>query len=143
MQHLSFTYTARSPAALVTVIAIWAALFAAWIWLDAAPWVLAIFGAFTLPAVFDLAANPSAGAELTDDTLSWHAGRATAEVALDRIQMVRLDTRLDFSVRATLVLTSGHKIKMPFQSTPPHVAFEQALIAAGLKVERHHFSLWQ
>ncbi len=55
---------------------------------------------------------------------------------------VLLDTRLDFSVRASVVLADGgRKIRLPYESTPPHKALEAALLARGIAVQRHHFSL--
>ena len=139
----TYTHHPRSKTTLGVLCVIWVALFSAWFWLEAAPWVLVILGAFTLPAVYDLAANPAAGTTLSADTLSWHAGRATGDIALNRIHHIRLDTRLDLSVRATVVLTSGVKIKIPVAATPPHRPFEQALQSADVTVLRHHFSLIQ
>lgn len=140
---LEHRHHGRSKAVVIVLTGIWAALFAAWYWLEAAPWVLAILGAFTLPALYDLAANPVAEAKLSAQTLTWQAGRSSGEVALARIHHVRLDTRLDLSVRATIVLTSGVKLRMPYPCTPPHLAFEAALQSAGVTVTRHHFSLIQ
>ena len=40
---------------------------AARIWLEAALWIVLVLGAFTLPALYDLYANPSAGLTLNDD----------------------------------------------------------------------------
>ena len=64
-------------------------------------------------------------------------------VAFSEIDHFRLDTRLDFSVRATVVLRSGRKIRLPFEATPPHQAFEDALTARGVTVKRFHFQLLQ
>jgi hypothetical protein len=47
------------------------------------------------------------------------------------------------SVRATVVLKTGRKIKLPFEATPPHRALETALHARGITTERHHFTLIQ
>lgn len=140
---MTYQRNSRSLTTLLVVLAIWATLLAAWIWLDAALWIIAPIGFFTLPAVYDLTANPSAGTTLNPQTLGWHAGHANAEVALDQIAHIRLDTRLDMSVRATVALKTGRKIRLPFESTPPHRAFETALKDAGLKVERHHFTFIQ
>ncbi len=138
-----FEYQARNRKTLITVCAVWAALFAAWLWLDAAPWIIAFLGAFTLPALYDLVANPASGLSLNAETLSWFSGRRHAELEISEIDRIRLDTRLDFSVRVTAVLKSGRKIRLPFEATPPHVAFEETLNAQGIKTERHHFQLIQ
>ncbi|WP_370401835.1 hypothetical protein [Sulfitobacter sp. JB4-11] len=132
----------RSLVALVLGV-VWAVLAAAWLWMEAALWIVALLGAFTLPALRDLIRNPSAGLTLTDRDLTWHTGRYEGALDLSEVQHMRLDTRLDFSVRATAVLKSGRKIRLPFEATPPHRAFETALEARGLRVKRFHFQLMQ
>ena len=127
----------------VVVTLVLGLLLAAWIWFEAATWLMIVLALFTLPAFFDLVANPAAGLELSGQTLRWFSGRRTAEVPLPAIVHVRLDTRLDFSVRASVVLQTGRKIRLPFEATPPHREFEAALEGAGIKVMRHHFQLLQ
>ena len=138
-----FEQQARSRRTLVIVLGVWAVLIAAWVWLDAAWWIMAFLGAFTLPAVYDLIRNPKAGLRLDAQTLSWFSGRRQGALELSEIEHIRLNTRLDFSVRVTAVLTTGRKIRLPFESTPPHQTFENALLARGVKTQRHHFQLLQ
>lgn len=138
-----FQRQGRSRGTLAIVLLIWAALVAAWVWLDAAWPILAALALFTLPALWDVIKNPAAGLTLARTTLDWYSGRHTAQIALAEVATVRLDTRLDFSVRATVILRSGRKIRLPFEATPPHAAFEAALTHHGIRTERHHFSLWQ
>jgi hypothetical protein len=133
----------RSYRAALTVAAVWAVLLACWVMLDAAGWLMLLIGAFTLPALHDLWRNPSSGVRLDDTILRWHSGTRGAEVALAGVDHVRLDTRLDFSVRATVVPCDGPRLRLPFESTPPHRAFETALEARGVKVRRTHFQLVQ
>ena len=131
----------RSRTTLLVVAAIWATLVLAVLLVDAAPWLMGVIGAFTLPAVCDLASNPAAGFRLDDKGLHWFSGRREAEVGWHEIDHIRLDTRLDFSVRVSVVLHSGRKIRLPYESTPPDKALEASLTARGIRVERHHFSL--
>ncbi|MGJ5618576.1 hypothetical protein [Sulfitobacter sp. MF3-043] len=138
-----FDQQARSRKTLLIVVSIWVALVAAWIWLDAALWIVAFLAAFTLPAVSDLIRNPLSGLTLNNQTLSWFSGRRNGTLELSEIDHIRLDTRLDFSVRVTAVLTTGRKIRLPFESTPPHQAFQDALETRGVKTQRHHFQLLQ
>ena len=138
-----FIRQARRPGTALAVAGTWAALLAARVFLDAASWLMALIALFTLPALWDLIRNPSAGLTLDTEALHWHSGQRSASVALDEIDHVRLDTRLDFSVRASVQLRSGRKIRLPFESTPPHLAFEAALQERGIKVQRHHFQLRQ
>ncbi|WP_227271467.1 hypothetical protein [Roseobacter weihaiensis] len=132
---------ARNRATVLAVAGIWGALLAALILVEAAPWLMAVIGAFTLPAVWELYKNPAAGLDFTDTHLSWFTGRRTAQLDWRDIDRFRLDTRLDMSVRATAVLGSGRKIRLPYECTPPHKMFEAALNARGIRTERHHFSL--
>lgn len=140
---LHFRRSARNRSTLITLAVIWLVLLAALLMLEAAWWIIAFLGAFTLPALWDLVRDTQSGLELSAYTLSWFTGRRSAEIALEDIDHMRLDTRLDFSVRATAVLKTGRKIRLPFECTPPHQAFEDALTAQGLKVRRTHFQLRQ
>ncbi|KEJ89380.1 hypothetical protein DSW25_10235 [Sulfitobacter donghicola DSW-25 = KCTC 12864 = JCM 14565] len=123
------------------LVLIWVALFAAYFLLDASAVVLAILGAFTLPAAFELAANPTATFSLDDNTIRWETGRQEASIALSEVDHLRFDTRLDMSVRLTVVRPSGVKIRVPVQATPPHAILEPLAKDAGVQTQRHHFSL--
>lgn len=133
----------RSPVAAAVVILIWLALVWAYVALEASPLVLAVLALFTLPAAIDFARNPESGLRLDDDTLHWHTGPRTGAVAFSEIDHIRMDTRLDFSVRVTVVLNSGRKIRLPFESTPPHQTLEEALKERDIKTMRFHFQLMQ
>lgn len=128
---------------MVVLAAVWAVLVYLLIGLEAAPVVVAVLGVFTLPALWDLIRNPLAGVDLSATHLRWFTGPRDAVIALSEVDHIRLDTRLDFSVRASVVLPSGRKIRLPFESTPPHQAFEDALNLQGVTVKRFHFQLLQ
>ncbi|WP_300055888.1 hypothetical protein [uncultured Roseobacter sp.] len=138
-----FTYhrQGRSWTALGVVLAIWALLILAILLVQAAPWLMGIIALFTLPALWEVWANPAAGLQMDDHGLRWFTGNREATLTWAEVDHMRLDTRLDFSVRATAVLTSGRKIRLPYEATPPHAAFEAALQGLGVRTERHHFSL--
>ena len=138
----SFARRGRSPRLMAILIGIYAVLIAAFLLFDAAWWLMGLLALPTLPALYDLYADPEAGLDLDDDTLAWHSGRRHAELTLAEIDRIRLDTRWDFSVRATAVLSSGRKIRLADESLPPHRAFEAELQARGVPVERHHFTLF-
>jgi len=140
-ETFSYQRNGRSPTTLAIVVSIWAVLIAAILLIDAAPWLMGAVGLFTLPAVWDLYKNPASGLRFTPGALTWFTGTREAEVGWQEIEKVRLDTRLDFSVRASVVLHSGRKIRLPYESTPPHDLLEAALNARGIRTERHHFSL--
>lgn len=143
MDAENFTYrrNGRNRATLLAVLGVWFALIAAVGLVQASPWIVAVLGAFTLPALWDLYKNPASGLIFTPEALTWFTGTRTGTIAWREIDRVRLDTRLDFSVRASAVLHSGRKIRLPYESTPPNQLFEAALNARGIRTERLHFSL--
>ena len=141
MTPYAFETTGRNRATLITVVVVWAVLGLAILVLDAAPWLMGLVALATIPAVIDLVSGRASGVRLDADGLHWFSGRRTGEVAWPRISHIRLDTRLDFSIRASAVLTTGRKVRLPLEATPPSEDFEEALTSRGSKVVRHHFSL--
>ena len=137
----SFRRKGRNWAALLSVLGIWAVLLIAIVAIDAALWLMGVVALFTLPAAWEVCNNPKAGFDMNDAGVLWFTGKRRASLNWLEIDRFRLDTRLDFSVRATAVLTSGKKIRLPYECTPPHKALEAALNARGIRTERHHFSL--
>ncbi|WP_298842253.1 hypothetical protein [uncultured Roseobacter sp.] len=136
-----FERQGRNRTGLAVVAAIWIALIAATVVLDAAPWLMAVLALFTLPAAWEIVRNPLATLTLDGRGMRWQSGRRSADVALAELERVRLDTRLDFSVRVTLILTNGARVRLPYECTPPHKSFEETLNQRGIATERHHFSL--
>ena len=134
-----FSRNARTWRTGLILIAVYAALLAAILWLDAALWLMALLALPTLPALADLWRNPSAGVTLDARQLDWHSGARHATLHLNEIDHMRFDTRFDFSVRVMAVLTSGKRIRLPDESLPPHKTFEAELTARDVRVERHHF----
>lgn len=131
----------RNPVTLYAVGGTWALLIALILLVEASPTLMGFLALFTLPAVWELYANPSAGMTIDSETLHWFTGKKQATLDWVEVKHIRLDTRLDFSVRATAVLTAGRKIRLPYECTPPDKLLEAVLNAHGIKTERHHFSL--
>ena len=96
----------------------------------------------TLPAVWDIIQDSNAGLNLDQDQLRWHSGKRQGEIDLRDVDYFRFDTRWDFSVRVSMVLASGKRIRLPDESLPPHRQFESLLQQAGFRVERHHFTVF-
>lgn len=140
-EPFSYHHQGRNRATLWAVLALWGILILAIIWVDAAPWLMGIIALFTVPALWDLYANPAAGMAFDDQQITWFSGKRHAELAWSEVDHVRLDTRLDFSVRATAVLVTGRKIRVPYEATPPHQVLEEALKRYNIQTQRHHFSL--
>ncbi|WP_170409324.1 hypothetical protein [Ruegeria atlantica] len=139
MTEFAFSRHNRAPRTVGVLICVYAALAALVILFDAAWWLVALLTVPTLPALWDIIQNTSAGMSLDQNKLLWFTG--TREAAVDRsdIDFIRFDTRWDFSVRVSLVLTSGKRIRLPDESSPHHRELEQVLQQAGFRVERHHF----
>jgi len=127
----------------VIVAVLWCGLMVLWLGLDAHPVIIGVLALFTLPACWDLIADPPSGLVLSSDSISWFSGKRHAKVALAEIDHVAMNTRLDFSVKVTLVLETGAKIRLPFEATPPDAAFEEALAQRAVKTRRTHFQLMQ
>ena len=141
MAPYRYETTGRNRKTLVALVAVWVALIAALVFLDASIWLMGLIGLCTAPALYDLIAGRRSGVALNAEGLTWFAGGRTGEIAWDKISHMRLDTRLDFSVRASAVVPSGRKIRLPLESTPNADTFEKVLSERGIKVQRHHFSL--
>ncbi|WP_223428386.1 hypothetical protein [Tateyamaria pelophila] len=141
MEPYAFETTGRNRATLITVVLVWLALTLFILVLDAAFWLVVVIGLFTLPALYDLLSARKSGLAMSSTGLSWFSGKREGAISWDQISHIRLDTRLDLSVRTTVLLITGRKIRLPLEATPPPDAFEKILTDRGIKVERHHFSL--
>lgn len=140
--EFTFERQGRSQRAILALTVAYAMLFAAWWFLDATAWLIGAIGLCTLPALWEVFANPAAGLRLTQDRLIWHSGRRGGELRLDDIDHVRLDTRWDFSERASAVLSADKRIRLPYECLPPHRELEMELTARNIRTERHHFSFF-
>ena len=141
MTPFTYEHQARSTTTALVVAGVWLAIgLAIWV-LEASPMVMGIIALFTLPAIYDLISNRRSGVRISSDGLHWFSGKRTGDVTWNRLSHMRLDTRLDFSVRASAVLITGKRLRLPLESIPPADTCEAALTERGIKVERHHFSL--
>lgn len=136
----SFSRRGRSPVAMLAAGGWLAALLVLWLVLDAALWLVALLALPVLPALWDLIRNPLAGINISQNRIEWFSGGLSGEAELSEIERVRFDTRWDFSVRATLILRSGKRIRLPQEATPPHTEADAEFQKRGLPTERHHFT---
>lgn len=139
MTPYSFTRRNRNSRAVIILIGVYAALLLLIILFDAVWWLVGLLSVATLPALWDIAQDTSAGILLEQDKFSWFSGKRQGEMDLGEIDFFRFDTRWDFSIRVSLVLHSGKKIRLPDESLPPRRDLEAQLEQAGFRVERHHF----
>lgn len=139
--RLTHSAPARNPRSYAILLTLYCALWAAWLWLDASPLILAAVALFTLPALAEIALNRHASFRLTDQSIEWQNGPQSAHLPLSQIDHIRFDTRLDLSVRVTIRLKNGQRQRPPHACLPPHRQLEQALQALAIPTQRHHFSL--
>lgn len=142
MTAFAFERHGRSIHAILILACVYAALIFAVVLIDAAWWLMALLALLTLPALRDVIADPAAGLRLDESGLEWFSGRRRGHAALTEIDKILLDTRWDLSVRATLLLHGGKRIRLPQESLPPHRQLEAEASHRGLTVERHHFSVF-
>lgn len=142
MTPFTFTRQNRNSRTVTILIGIYAVLLGLVIYFDAAWWLVGLLSLATLPAVWDIVQDSRAGLSLDQQKLRWHSGKRQGEIDLNTVDFFRFDTRWDFSVRVSLVLKSGKKIRLPDESTPPHQQFEDVLQQAGFRVDRHHFTVF-
>lgn len=141
MSDYIYERNARRPVTLIAVVAIWFLLAVAMVRFDASVWVIWLGALATLPALYDLVTARVSSLRLSGTDLHWQSGKRTGHVALQAIKTVRLDTRLDLSVKATLMFHNGPRLRLPLDVVPPAQTFEDALRTRGVAVERHHFRL--
>ncbi len=140
LPDLSCRSHGRSVRAAAVLAGVWLILMILWSMFDAAPWVIALLFLPTLPAAYEFATDKQAWFDLTDTTMRWQSGKRRGDIALDKVEAVRLKTRLDLSVRVQ-VLAGGKRIILPQDCVPPHQDLETALQARGIDVTRHHFGI--
>ncbi len=140
MTAYRFTRRNRSLRAILTLACVYAALAALIVVFDAVWWVVTPLALCTLPALWDILRDTTAGLTLGPDDLQWHSGRRSGAILLKEIRFFRFDTGWDMAVHVRVILVSGKTIRLPDEATPPHRAFESVLQSHGFKVERHHFT---
>lgn len=131
----------RNRRTALVLLGVWALLAALVLLIDAAPWIVAGVALFTLPALWDLVSDRAAGLVLTGEDLRWFSGRQQDNIPHLRIKAVRLDRRLDLSYRVSVVLKDDRRIRLPQECLPEIDILARALEEAGIRVERHPFSL--
>ncbi|ATG42861.1 hypothetical protein PhaeoP18_00896 [Phaeobacter piscinae] len=138
-----YSRTARTPR-LTVALGLWAVgILIISLYFSATVWIAVVLALPLLPGLWELWRNPTAMLALDSKGLSWRsAASGSTDIPLDRIRHIRLDRRWDFSHRATVHTNSGKRLRIPPNCLPPHQRFEQALIAANLRVERHHFQIF-
>ena len=137
----AFRREGRSSGTAFLLAAIYAVL--AWLWyaLAISPVVLGILVLVTLPAIYDLIANPQSSFLLDHETLQWRHGRREVSLPRGEIRQLHINLRLDRSVKLIVELESGRKIRVMQPVIPPLDLLENGLSAQGMPFQKHPFSL--
>lgn len=133
-----FERRARSPRNVAFLTTVWVGLAAVWIGLDAAWWVVVALAMFTLPAVWDIARDARSSVTVSTGCITWQG--AFSEGQRKDVDHVRMNRRFDGSMKILLVHVGGATTRLPPDISPPPDAFEAALVAANIPVQRHPFS---
>lgn len=130
--------TPKSIAALVAMVFILIGLdYIGTVW-----WIIVIVAMITLPAAIDVFVNATARLDLNDTQLFWKNRSQEVTIPLHEIEKIRFDGRMDMSVRVSVVLKDGRKLRMPYDAMPPHKELEAALQARDVRTERHAFTVF-
>lgn len=132
-----FERRARNASAVMMLAVIWATLLGLWIALDLAWWIVAFFGALTLPALWDVMRDARATLEIWPGRIVWTAAFSSGDRS--DVDHVRLNRRFDGSMKVLLVHEGGATTRLPPDIAPPADKLERALSDAGISAERHPF----
>ncbi|MGX9353723.1 hypothetical protein ACS3SW_00765 [Roseobacteraceae bacterium S113] len=133
--------SARGPRVLAILGLWWGLVLLGLFAINLSPWIAGVLLLVSLPAVIEMARGATAWLEVSETSIAWGSGRRSGDVARNEIEKVRFDTRLDLSVRVSLVLVSGRRVRLPYECIPRAARLKEALEAAGYVHEHHHFAL--
>lgn len=135
------THSGRNRRTLLVLALVYGAILTAVLMIDLSPWIAGVMVLFTLPALWEVATNPQSRLEIDQGTLAFSGPNGSQSLMLNTIDHVLFETRLDFSVRVTIVRPDGKKLRLPPDALPNHMILEKALNARGVTTKRRHFSL--
>ena len=141
MRDFTFQRAARGPRAVGFVVLWWLIIFALYAFLNGSWVILAILALCSVPALLDIYRGTSAALQITAKKIQWRSGKRAGSLARGQLRSVRLDTRLDLSLRMTLLTYQGEKLRLPYECIPKASDIEAALKAQDIPYERHHFTL--
>ena len=141
MEDFTYESQGRTPkaiAALVAMLFVIAGLeYIGTVW-----WLVVLVALITLPAAIDVLINASARLELTETQLFWKNRSQEVTIPLHEIDKTRFDGRMDMSVRVSIILKDGRKLRLPYDAMPPHKELEAVLQARDVRTERHSFTVF-
>lgn len=136
-----FHQSSRTLRTALILLLVWLALATLWLAVDAALWIVALLAAATLPALYDFVKARRAELMLDRSGLRWRSEAMSGEVPMAQIARVRLETRLDLSIRVRVMTVAGKRVTLPQDCVPPVEHLQAALDSYGIPHARHHFAL--
>jgi len=137
----SFERRGRTKLAAMVVSGIYAFLALAFFVLEISLWISGIAFLLTLPALWDMIADTRSGFSLSEDGVTWFHGKNSATIERSEIKLFKVDLRMDRSVKLSVELHSGRKIRLPQPSTPPLKDLERELANYGFPFRKNPFAL--
>ncbi len=141
MRDFTFQRASRGPRAVGFVVLWWLVIFALYAFLNGSWVILAILALCSVPALLDIYRGTSAALQITAKDIQCRSGKRAGSLARRQLKSVKLDTRLDLSLRMTLLTYQGEKLRLPYECIPKASDIEAALKAQDILYERHHFTL--
>ena len=141
MSDFTFQRAARNPRAVGFVLLWWLVIFVFYAFLNGSWAILAILALCSGPALLDIYRGTTAALQITAKDIQWRSGKRAGNLARGQLKSVRFDTRLDLSLRMTLLTYQDEKLRLPYECTPKASDIEAALKARDIPYERHHFTL--
>lgn len=136
-----FERRGRTTTTAVTLAAVYTLLAAALFFLQMSQWVILAGFVFTIPALWDLIADPKSGFSIDEDGVHWFHGKNSATIDPNEIELFKIDLRMDRSVKLTLNMKNGRRIRVTQPSIPPLNDLESVLEQAGYAHRKNPFSL--
>lgn len=138
-----YVYERRGRTALTAIVVALVYIFLAvgLVYLNLSQWLVLIGFVLTLPAFFDLISDVQSGMTISSDEVSWFHGKKTAAIPLADARRFRIDLRMDRSVKLSIELENGRKIRVAQPATPPLKELEDILSKMGIEYRKNPFSL--
>lgn len=133
-------HSARNPRGIAILLSLWIVVLLLWLALDASPLIVILLLLVLLPAAWDIARDRRATFRLDAHVVEWQSGGQSARIARADIDRMRVDTRLDLSLRITIWTLDGIRFRLPPDAVPPARDLFPALDALDYPYTRRHFA---
>lgn len=105
-------------------------------------WIVVLVALITLPAALDVMLNLQAKFELSDERIFWKNRSQEVTIPLGEVEKVIFDGRMDRSVRVSIAIVDGRKIRVPYDALPPDKDLQKELEAREIRIERNSLTFF-